>query len=133
MRHIKRAGGIIFYHNKLLVVLNKLSKLKGDCKYGCPKGHRKNKELLINCANREIYEETGLDINIDFKNTPYKIIEDTIYYIIKYPIEQSVNIKDVNEISEVCFMTKEQLIEVNKNRSLKIICKHFNNIYNKII
>ena len=63
-KNITRCGGIIF-NNKMdsvLIVLNKNSYFNGDNKWGFPKGHRNPNEKIINCAQREIKEETGLDI-----------------------------------------------------------------------
>ena len=56
---INRCGGIIFNHtnDKVLLVLNRDSHQKGEDKWGFPKGHRKHKEPIIKCAQREIREE----------------------------------------------------------------------------
>ncbi|MFP4403473.1 MAG: NUDIX domain-containing protein [Candidatus Woesearchaeota archaeon] len=49
------AGGIIFNTEKKVVIVEQKHKT-----YSFPKGHLKINEKLLNCAYREIYEETGI-------------------------------------------------------------------------
>ena len=78
-----KAGGIIFNSSlsKVAMILNKDSYIKGECKWGLPKGHLKKGESIYNGAKREIKEETGLTINLKKKNRCIKI-NDCYYYII---------------------------------------------------
>ena len=56
-----RCGGIIINKNldSVIIVLNRDSKMKGEDKWGLPKGHIKNGEQLSECAEREIEEDRG--------------------------------------------------------------------------
>ena len=57
-----KCGGIIIDKQRkcILCVLNKLSFLKGEHKWGFPKGHTIKNEEYWKCAQREIHEETSL-------------------------------------------------------------------------
>ena len=46
--------------DRILCVLNKQSYLKGENKWGFPKGHIQNNENYKKCAQREIQEETSI-------------------------------------------------------------------------
>ena len=67
--------------------------------YGFPKGHRRSKETDVDCALREIKEETGIDAEIlpGFKRTiKYKVfnksIKEVTYFLATYDEdEQSLN------------------------------------------
>jgi len=59
--------------------------------YGFPKGHRRRNETEIDCALREIKEETGIDANIlpNFKRTiKYPVsnrsLKEVIYFVANY-------------------------------------------------
>ena len=64
---IVKYGGIIinYDYTKILCVLNRLSYLKGENKWGFPKGHLDINEKSNYCAKREIYEETSLNLDIE--------------------------------------------------------------------
>lgn len=118
---IIRCGGIIFNKdlNSVLIVLNKFSFLKGEHKWGFPKGHRHEGEKIFQCAKREIREETGLNLpNKVFKKKIY--IYNTVYYVIFLDYDYNeFNIFDKNEIAKVEWVTLEQLKNNNYNRDIR--------------
>ena len=100
--------------------MNKWSRYNQEDKWGCPKGHMKKGESFAQCAIREIYEETGLDIIIT-NATPYLQFQDTVYYLIRIRMRDNINAPDTKEVCEVCWKSFEELQHVNKNRALKFI------------
>ena len=118
---INRCGGIIFNKtcDKVLLVLNKESHRKGEDKWGFPKGHRKKNERIIDCAKREIYEETGLSIPKEiFKKRIF--IHNSLYFIIflkqRY---DSFNFKDKKEIEKAEWKNLKQIELLNINRDVR--------------
>lgn len=125
-----RCGGIIINKNfdSVIIVLNRDSKMKGEDKWGLPKGHIKEGEELFQCAEREIEEETGLKIKINDKNPRIKI-NDTYYYIIVMNEDISLVPKDKREIAEVKWEKIENMNQINTNRGLRKL----DSVYPKII
>jgi ADP-ribose pyrophosphatase YjhB (NUDIX family) len=125
-----RCGGIIINKNldSVIIVLNRDSKMKGEDKWGLPKGHIKQGEELSQCAEREIEEETGLKITINEKNPRIKI-NDTYYYIIVMNEDISLVPKDKREIAEVKWERIENMNQINTNRGLRKL----DSVYPKII
>lgn len=125
-----RCGGIIINKNldSVIIVLNRDSKMKGEDKWGLPKGHIKQGEELSQCAEREIEEETGLKITINEKNPRIKI-NDTYYYIIVMNQDISLVPKDKKEIAEVKWEKIENMNQINTNRGLRKL----DSVYPKII
>lgn len=118
---INRCGGIIFNseQNSVLMVLNKLSYQNGENKWGFPKGHKNIGETNVNCARREIYEETGLSIPNEFFTKKLNFY-NSLYYIIQ--IKQDIsrfNIKDKNEIVDVKWFNLNSIRKFNFNRDVK--------------
>ena len=74
--------GAIIFNSKLtevILVQNKYLYQNGEIKFGLPKGHKERNESFSQCAQREIYEETGLTINIADNMDKIKI-NNTYYY-----------------------------------------------------
>lgn len=116
-----KCGGILIdkTRSKILVVLNRLSHLKGENKWGLPKGHRKIREESWKCAQREIMEETSLFLEKSKFNRSVKIFNN-IYYIIPLTNEfPKLITHDTKEICEVEWKTLVELRESNFNRDLK--------------
>lgn len=126
-------GVNIIYNDKLQLInldfiLNNCSYLYNDTEWGFPKGKKNNNmfENDIQCALRELYEETKIDIN-NINIISEKPINENFYgtdnkkYCCKYfLIELNENnnfILDVNddlqisEISEICFLNKDEIIQ----------------------
>ena len=111
----RRAGVLVFYKNKVLVVLGKISN-----KWSFPKGESNEDELLEDTAVRELKEETGFEftnkIEFFFK-TKY-----TTYYKIDVSNEdfiQSPSIMDKKEIKKCKFMSLENLKNIRGNHDIK--------------
>jgi ADP-ribose pyrophosphatase YjhB (NUDIX family) len=125
-----RCGGIIINNNldSIIIVLNRESKLKGEHKWGLPKGHIKYGENFSQCAQREIEEETGLNLQINERHPRIKI-NDTYYFIIILDENTPLIPKDTIEIAEVKWEKIMDLHKLNTNRGLKKI----ESVYPKII
>jgi len=112
-----KAGVIIF--NK---TLDKILTVKNRCydsgsKWGLPKGHLDEEEFPHKCASRELYEETGIKIEIskDAKNC-IRNINNTIYYVYQIS-ESSLSLSPIDkiEISDIKFRYINSLKAINKN------------------
>lgn len=124
-----KCGGIIIdsYRQNILCVLNRMSYLKGENKWGFPKGHRNKDEISWKCAQREIMEETSLFLEKRRFNRPLKIYNN-IYYIIPLTEKYSELLsKDTNEIYKVEWKTLEELRQSNHNRDLKMFVDFIHN------
>ena len=124
-----KCGGIIIDSSKqrVLCVLNRLSHLKGENKWGFPKGHMDNNETYYKCAQREIKEETGLYFK-KYKFSKYVKIYNNIYYIIQLKSNfDKININDKKEISKVEWKTIKELNSGNYNRDIYIFLKFIKN------
>ena len=123
---IQRAGGIIFDNEKkhILLVLNRLSYLKSENKWGLPKGHLLREEcgLPYLGARREILEETGIYFPI-LENDNKIIIQDTAYFIKRLnkkwnPVFEP---KDKKEIYSAEWIPLSNLKNLNLNRGLSML------------
>lgn len=70
--------------------------------YGFPKGHKRRNETDLDCAKREIFEETGIEPTFlpNFKRTIkynvfQKSIKEVTYFVAKYE-NQDLNPQDKN-------------------------------------
>ena len=129
---ITRCGGIIFNKqlDSVLIVLNKNSYFNGENKWGFPKGHRNPKERILDCAKREIKEETGILLpKLMFKRKIY--IHNTIYYII-FLKQDYLDFKfdDKKEIFKVNWITLQDLKNLNYNRDIKKFLEKNKNLNN---
>lgn len=131
-----RCGGIILNQNldSVIIVLNRESKIKGEYKWGLPKGHINPNEKLNNCASREIEEETGLKFKFSY-NHPRVKINDTFYYIqiIDETENKQFKPKDNKEIAEVKWEKINNIKNINTNRGLKKLNLFMNKIKNLCI
>lgn len=118
-----KCGGIIFNHDKskVLVVMNRMSRWNKEFKWGFPKGHKNPLEQNVDCAIREIQEETGIHFNKDLM-TRRKHIYGNIYFVLDIPNEyenKEFNVPDSKEVCEIKFMSLDQLRQVNVNRDVR--------------
>lgn len=114
-----KAGVIIYdkYNDKILLVQS-----KGNL-WGPPKGTFENGENSVNCAKRELKEETGIDIDEDIlKNAhTFRIYNSTYFFIEKRECELYIQNKEKNDanglgwIKIACLadMIEYSLIKVN--------------------
>jgi mRNA-decapping enzyme subunit 2 len=119
----RQTGGAIIFNknlNRILLVRNKTHK-----KWGMPKGGVKNNETTCECAYREVFEETGIDLNkkgkifgtIDIKNQHYLLVHMDEY--IEY------NIRDTEEIDKIGFFPLTYLKNLNSNIGLKLFTENY--------
>jgi 8-oxo-dGTP pyrophosphatase MutT (NUDIX family) len=88
-----------------------------------PKGVSNCNETTMNCAIRELYEETGIDIQTEMLNEENKCkIGKNLYYILKVKDEiKNFDIKDKKEIEKVEWIKFKDLKDMNINRDLRNI------------
>jgi 8-oxo-dGTP pyrophosphatase MutT (NUDIX family) len=81
-------------------------------KWSFPKGHANTGETQLQCANRETYEETGIQITNLFQ----KIIHLTTgTYFMYSHLEQDCKPIDVKEVMETAWVPLEKLKTMNVN------------------
>ena len=117
-----KAGALIFNQDftKVLCVLNNYNPKKS--KWGLPKGHLEiGKEQRHECAKRELFEETGLDININYDD-PFIKINNSIYYV--FSVNESIIEKlkpiDTKEIKKIEFIDISLHKNLNINKEMKV-------------
>jgi len=115
-----KSGVILFNKNldKIVLIQNKYLYLKGIKKYGLPKGHINNDETYEDCAIRETFEETG--INLDKFSLNFKIkINNTYYFPIILDREEALSPVDTIEIQDAKWIFIEDIKNFNINRETK--------------
>jgi 8-oxo-dGTP pyrophosphatase MutT (NUDIX family) len=128
---IKKAGGFLYSGNKILLVQS-----RGHL-WGPPKGSIQCDEDIMNCALREIKEETGIDIDEKKITGSITVRGKAIYYIIPYddltelaPQTHIVD-NDANGIgwfSVDCLNFLIQQQKINVSRHCEILVKKMYNI-----
>ena len=138
-----RCGAIIFNQDltKMLIVENNyLFKEKNISKWGMPKGIINYKETFNECAMREIWEETGLNVNIHKKQL-FLRINNTYYFPIiinEHDPNYKFNIRDKEEIRSVKWYDIDYIRNcLMLNKDLHILFKNYlyraKTISNKIV
>ena len=122
--YIYGVGGIIIdsRSNKLLVV-------KGPIKWSLPKGHLEDNESWIECAKREIKEETNITVNITACNRSINI-KKCVYYIVVIDdrFREDVKSNDPEEIQDIQWMSIQQLKKLEANRQLEHVISRWDYI-----
>lgn len=120
-----KCGAIVLNKNldELILIQNNYSLMKGEEKWGLPKGHREGNETYATCAKRELYEETGIITSI--QDDMYKLRINNSYY---FPIIIEKNLYklsplDREEIAQAKWIKIEHLEKYNVNRETKILIK----------
>ena len=101
MKYEKSCGAVVFNNDKVLLV-----KSKKFGHWSFPKGHMEENETKVETANREIFEETNLlvDINenvfsiIEYSPFP-NVIKEVTYFYADYRIGETI--PQCTEISEI--------------------------------
>lgn len=119
---IDGAGVIIYcqYTHRFLLIKNK------ENKYGFPKGYCKKDEKQIDCAFRELKEETG--ITKYFKINSYVIIKKRIYYIIIINNEFKLDKEKIiskDEIKDIEWCNISYIHKDNKTVAVKVLCLYY--------
>jgi len=125
MRILVTVGGLIEYNNKYLFILTN----KWNGSWSIPGGKVEEGETLIKALQREIKEETNLDINPEncyyvtffesiFDKQFYKPVHMILFnYLVK--IENIDNLKFNEEVVDYIFLDKEQVLRViNKQENI---------------
>jgi 8-oxo-dGTP pyrophosphatase MutT (NUDIX family) len=89
-------------------------KQNGSAKWGLPKGHMTNTcEQYFRCAKREMYDETGINLN----NIPYIkygtiILNERLFYLLSLKTLKKIylNPKDQVEISDSVWINVKTLL-----------------------
>ena len=96
--------------------------------WGFPKGHVEIGETEIETAKREVYEETGLDVDVLEKFryvTKYKIFRSINKTAILFPARPKTNkvVIQESEIKDYKWCTKEEALSIMIHDNLKKILK----------
>lgn len=120
-----KCGALVFNNslNEIILVQNNYSLMNGVEKWGLPKGHREGNETYATCANRELYEETGVIGNIS--DDMFKLRINNSYYFPTIIDKNSVKLNpiDKNEIAQAKWVNINELVDYNVNRETKIFIK----------
>jgi len=117
---IKKAGCFIYDESKNKVLL---VQSRGQM-WGCPKGSLKDNERSIECAIREVKEETG--IGIDFKELKESVVIDNKVEYFIYKMEenevyvQTNNDSEANDANGIGWFHIDCLDELIKNGIINI-------------
>jgi 8-oxo-dGTP pyrophosphatase MutT (NUDIX family) len=125
----KKSGIFIFDKNKNKVLM---VQSRGNL-WGFPKGTMKNNESIIQCALREVLEETGLTIKEEELEYSTVIKEKSTYYFVSKEecpvvIQNHIFDNDANSIGWINIDFLEQLIKDNVivlNQHSRIVFKRF--------
>ena len=95
---------------------NRVLLVKGRCRniWSFPKGHYKASEGELNCALRECFEETGISLR-DVKYNYYRKLSSGSYFIYTDMEEEDTIIQDLNEISEVSWVSIAEMLNLRTN------------------
>lgn len=129
-----RCGGILFTKDfkAIVIVQNKYILNENNRElWGLPKGHIKDNESFAQCASREIYEETGLELEVQ-DASPKLRINKTYYFpiLLNYTLDEllaKMHVIDVIEIANVCVLhiDKPEIAQKNLNYELKLLLGHY--------
>lgn len=108
--------------NKILLV-----KGRNTQKWSFPKGHRDRADRsTLECALRELHEETGLRLHKDYIGTKkYRVAE---YYIYSIPYEYKLFPHDTREVEQAGWFDVDEIQALNKNVDVSMFCKHMDTI-----
>jgi len=76
-------------------------------KWSFPKGHKNRGESYLDCAVRETFEETGIDLQCE-DPVSYQRLSIGEYYFFEVE-EQKISINDPREVVEACWMTVDEI------------------------
>lgn len=141
--YTSRAGVILFSPNKKYVLLVKTYGNNNQLysKWGFPKGTVEDNEKMNDCASRELKEETGLNINIEYEEVKnvikYETHKNKVYYY-SYVLNNNMmtNImriikthKDA-EISKIAFIPVSDMNKLELNYDTKRLLNNYTAVLN---
>ena len=96
---------------------NRIALVKGRSsgKWSFPKGHLKRGESSLNCALRELREETSINFTRDREYVKYKYLASGGYFIYEVEDEPTMLPEDSMEIEECGWFTPEEIARMNCN------------------
>ena len=113
----RKAGGFLYdkHANKLLLVQS-----RGQL-WGMPKGSFDPNETSLECAVREVKEETGVDINVT-RETKCFCVNNCSYYYYVETNEKPVHVQDVidNDANGIGWFNLDCLKEMCNAKKLRI-------------
>lgn len=123
--YIAGVGAIVFDEGRLLVIKDRISS-----GYKLPGGHIDKNESIINAVKREVYEETGINIEFEsiinighFRNGQFG--ESNLYIVCTAKaLSKEISINDSNEIEEARWIVPEDFLNSeNVNNYNKSVVK----------
>lgn len=117
-----RRGVIIEHENKFLFVFG-----TSHFKWSFPKGHIESGETFSQCALRELYEETGIN-SISLTDASIQRIDDCTYYRVKSAEQLLTKINDTTEVSDVQWLTLEEVMKLPTNSHIKRFVRIVNQV-----
>lgn len=114
-RNIRSGTIIIDFKTRKLLIIQSYNKL-----WGLPKGHVEENETTQDCAIRETFEETGIQIDKSHLLKTYSIYNgDGIYYIVdgsnlEYNMKEIQGTPEITGIGWVCLKCLKQFINSNQ-------------------
>ena len=108
------AGGLVVNNNNELLMIYR------NDKWDLPKGKLENKELIKDCAIREVKEETGVS-NLEIIRELYptyhtyldngnKVLKKTYWYTMKTNSLDSLTPQNIEGITKACWIPKEEIL-----------------------
>ena len=91
-------------------------------KWSFPKGHMESNETSIQCAKRELTEETGL--RLTGEPISYQKFYAAGYFIFSIPYEYRLFPQDSNEIEDIGWFNIKQINNLDKNVDVSMFCTY---------
>lgn len=131
MKYEKSCGIVVFKDNMVLLVHHNLGH------YGFPKGHVEFGESDGETALREVFEETGISVNIidGFKEkitySPKLGVEKDVFFFVGEPIDNNLK-PQLTEVSEAKYINIDDALSVITYIDEKNILKKAISFYNSL-
>lgn len=93
-------------------------------KWSFPKGHMENNETSLQCATRELLEETGLVLQGE--SIGYRKLASGGYFVYEVPDETTLEGKNKSEISHCGWFTLEDMKRMRCNIDVNTFCSLMN-------
>jgi 8-oxo-dGTP pyrophosphatase MutT (NUDIX family) len=92
-------------------------------KWSFPKGHRHTNERYVECAKRETYEETGLDLKYE-THVDCRRLSVGEYYFFELKNELELYVNDTREVSEAGWFTLDEMKYMTCNVDVNYFLRH---------
>jgi 8-oxo-dGTP pyrophosphatase MutT (NUDIX family) len=89
-------------------------------KWSFPKGHMENNETSLQCATRELFEETGLVLREE--SIGYRKLSSGGYFVYEVPTEYTLKGQNSSEISHCGWFTLEDMQRMRCNIDVNTFC-----------